>query len=56
MAAWLAYLKSRLLLPKPAKPSDDEPPAEELAARWPSASPSWTPCAARPRRCTRGRS
>ena len=32
MAAWLAYLKSRLLLPKPEKPGADEPPAEELAA------------------------
>jgi segregation and condensation protein A len=31
MAAWLAYLKSRLLLPKPEK-LRDEPPAEELAA------------------------
>jgi len=31
MAAWLAYLKSRLLLPEPAEA--DEPPAEELAAR-----------------------
>jgi len=31
MAAWLAYLKSRLLLPKPEKVKD-EPPAEELAA------------------------
>jgi segregation and condensation protein A len=30
MAAWLAYLKSRLLLPKPAAGAD-EPPAEELA-------------------------
>ncbi len=29
MAAWLAYLKSRLLLPRTAK--DEEPPAEELA-------------------------
>ena len=29
MAAWLAYLKSRLLLPEPA---DDEPSGEELAA------------------------
>ena len=29
MAAWLAYLKSRLLLPAPPKP--DEPSAEELA-------------------------
>jgi segregation and condensation protein A len=29
MAAWLAYLKSRLLLPEP--PADDEPGAEELA-------------------------
>ncbi|MDP7545718.1 MAG: ScpA family protein [Alphaproteobacteria bacterium] len=31
MAAWLAYLKSRLLLP--AQPGDDEPTGEELAAR-----------------------
>ncbi len=30
MAAWLAYLKSRLLLPRP--PQDDEPSGEELAA------------------------
>ena len=30
MAAWLAYLKSRLLLPK-AESRDEEPPAEELA-------------------------
>jgi segregation and condensation protein A len=30
MAAWLAYLKSRLLIPKPAK--DDGPSGEELAA------------------------
>ncbi len=32
MAAWLAYLKSRLLLPKPARRDADEPPAEEVAA------------------------
>jgi segregation and condensation protein A len=31
MAAWLAYLKSRLLLP--AQASGDEPQAEDLAAR-----------------------
>lgn len=31
MAAWLAYLKSRLLLPDP--PADDEPSGAELAAR-----------------------
>ncbi len=31
MAAWLAYLKSRLLLPEP-ETDDDEPTAEELAA------------------------
>ena len=31
MASWLAYLKSRLLLPKPEK-DKDEPPAEVLAA------------------------
>src|SRR4029450_13708622 len=28
MAAWLAYLKSRLLLPKPEQPKAEEPPAE----------------------------
>lgn len=33
MAAWLAYLKSRLLLPKPQRPKCEEPPAEEIAAR-----------------------
>jgi segregation and condensation protein A len=31
MAAWLAYLKSRLLLPEP--PPGDEPSGEEMAAR-----------------------
>jgi len=31
MAAWLAYLKSRLLLPEPP-PDDDGPSGEELAA------------------------
>jgi segregation and condensation protein A len=31
MAAWLAYLKSRLLLPQPAQ--DDEPNATELAGQ-----------------------
>jgi segregation and condensation protein A len=33
MAAWLAYLKSRLLLPKLEQPKGDEAPAEEIAAR-----------------------
>ena len=32
MASWLAYLKSRLLLPKPEK-NADEPSGEEMAAR-----------------------
>jgi segregation and condensation protein A len=32
MAAWLAYLKSRLLLPRPASKKGEEPPAEEMAA------------------------
>jgi segregation and condensation protein A len=32
MASWLAYLKSRLLLPKPEKDAKDEPPAEVMAA------------------------
>ena len=31
MAAWLTYLKSRLLLPKPERPRDEEPPAHDLA-------------------------
>ncbi|PWE17144.1 segregation/condensation protein A [Marinicauda salina] len=31
MASWLAYLKSRLLLPKP-RPADDEPEPEQMAA------------------------
>jgi segregation and condensation protein A len=33
MAAWLAYLKSRLLLPAPERPAADEPAPEELAAQ-----------------------
>ncbi len=33
MAAWLAYLKSRLLLPPSEKPGEEEPSGEELAAR-----------------------
>jgi segregation and condensation protein A len=33
LASWLAYLKSRLLLPKPERPKGDEPPAEEVAAQ-----------------------
>jgi segregation and condensation protein A len=33
MAAWLAYLKSRLMLPKPERPKAEEAPAEEVAAR-----------------------
>lgn len=32
MASWLAYLKSRLLLPRNEKDKGDEPPAEQLAA------------------------
>ena len=32
MAAWLTYLKSRLLLPRPEKVKDDEPLAEDLAS------------------------
>jgi segregation and condensation protein A len=32
MAAWLAYLKSRLMLPKPERKDAGEPPAEEMAA------------------------
>lgn len=33
MASWLAYLKSRLLLPKPDRPKVEEPPPEEMAAQ-----------------------
>lgn len=33
MAAWLAYLKSRLLLPRDERPRAEEPPAEEIAAQ-----------------------
>jgi segregation and condensation protein A len=33
MAAWLAYLKSRLLLPRPERPKAEDAPAEEIAAR-----------------------
>jgi segregation and condensation protein A len=33
MAAWLAYLKSRLLLPRAERPKGEEAPAEEVAAR-----------------------
>ena len=32
MASWLAYLKSRLLLPRTDKGKPEEPPAEEMAA------------------------
>jgi len=32
MAAWLTYLKSRLMLPKPARPGGEEPAPQELAA------------------------
>ncbi len=32
MAAWLTYLKSRLLLPKAERPKADEAPPEEIAA------------------------
>lgn len=32
MASWLAFLKSRLLLPRPERPQPEEAPAEEVAA------------------------
>jgi segregation and condensation protein A len=32
MAAWLTFLKSRLLLPRPERQDPESPPAEELAA------------------------
>jgi segregation and condensation protein A len=33
MAAWLAFLKSRLLLPRAERPSEPDAPAEDVAAR-----------------------
>ena len=36
MASWLAYLKSRLLLPRTEKGKGDEMPAEEMAAAFKS--------------------
>ena len=33
MASWLAFMKSRLLLPKPEAIEEDEPTGEEMAAR-----------------------
>jgi len=33
MASWLAFMKSRLLLPKPEKPDEDGPSGEEMAER-----------------------
>ena len=33
MASWLAFMKSRMLLPKPEKVEEDEPTGEEMAAR-----------------------
>ncbi len=33
MASWLAYLKSKLLLPKPQAPADDDISGEDMAAR-----------------------
>ena len=33
MAAWLTYLKSRLLLPRPERPKAEELPAEEMDAQ-----------------------
>ncbi|MFN4184709.1 MAG: segregation and condensation protein A [Hyphomonas sp.] len=33
MASWLAFMKSRLLLPKPEALEEDEPTGEEMAAR-----------------------
>ena len=47
MAAWLAYLKSRLLLPREEKPGDTAS-AEELAQRSHSGSCGSKPCATPP--------
>jgi segregation and condensation protein A len=42
MAAWLAYLKSRLLLPE--QKDEDEPTGEELAAALAFRLRAWKPC------------
>ncbi len=44
MAAWLAFLKSKLLLPA-EQDAEGEPTGEELAQLLPSASSASTPCA-----------
>lgn len=44
MAAWLAYLKSRLLLPEP---EDDEPTARNLPRCWRSGCGGLNRCATR---------
>ena len=52
MAAWLAWLKSRLLLPQArARQGRASWAPTRRRSSWPSASPSSTPCARPPRRC-----
>ncbi len=46
MAAWLAYLKSALLLPKEEQ---EDPSPEELALRLQFGCSGWARCARRPR-------
>ena len=55
MAAWLAYLKSRLLLPKPEAKAPTSRRPRSWPRPWPSASPSSTPCAGPSRRWRPGR-
>ena len=43
MAAWLAYLKSRLLLPTPAEDKASRP-RPRWRPRWPSSCSGWRPC------------
>ena len=43
MAAWLAYLKSRLLLPEPPS-AEDEPSGEELASALSIGCGCWRRC------------
>jgi len=50
MAAWLAYLKSRLLLPKADRPGPRRARRRRSPPSWPSAWPSSTPCAGPSRR------
>ena len=46
MAAWLAYLKSRLLLPRDRAGDDQPSAARNWRSGWRSGCKGWRPCAA----------